>query len=71
MASQPGSNQVALIATDEDCDAIGLIWDPATNSLGTEKKLNNGALPTYTEEQIAAVYVDASTNRNKAIFFNP
>ena len=69
MASQPGSNQVSLIAVDEGIGAVGLIWDPNTNSLGNEKKLNNRALPTYTKEQIAAVYVETSTNRSKAIFF--
>ena len=38
MASQPGTNQVALVVIDNDSDVVGLIWDGNVNSWGTRKK---------------------------------
>ncbi len=68
MASQPGTNQIALTAVDINKDVIGLIWDGDTNSWGNEKKLNSSVLYSYTEEQIAVAYMQSGTNAGKAVF---
>jgi hypothetical protein len=66
MASQPGTNQVALAVIDNDSDVVGLIWDGNVNSWGNEKKV--GTATTYDAEAIGVEYMQASTNAGQALF---
>lgn len=68
MASQPGTNQIALIAQDYNQDVVGLIWDGDTNSWGNEKKLNSLATNSRYEEQIAVAYMQSGANEGQAVF---
>ncbi len=66
MASQPGSNQIALMVLDSNSHTAGLIWNGS--SWGNEKKLNSAALPTNTREPIAVKYMLSGQYRGRAVF---
>ena len=68
MASQPGTNQIALIAQDYNQDVVGLIWDGDTNSWGNEKKVNSLTTNSRYEEQIAVAYMQSGAGAGQAVF---
>ncbi|HBD09759.1 MAG TPA: hypothetical protein DCZ69_16020, partial [Syntrophobacteraceae bacterium] len=66
LASQPNTNQIALMAVDYDSDVVGLIWEGACSSWGNEKKL--GTITTYDTEGFDVEYMQTGTNAGKALF---
>ena len=67
MASQPGTNQVALVVSaTQYYDVAGLIWDGNVNSWGNEKKL--GSATSDDPEAIGVEYMQASTYAGQALF---
>ena len=66
LASKPNSNQVSLIAVDQNGDVVGLIWNGDTNAWGNEKKLNSFASSSY--DAIAVEYMQTGTNGGKSLF---
>ena len=70
LASDPGTNQIALMVVDLDRDVAALIWDGDTNTWDSdsEKKLNSALIPSYTEKQIDVEYMQSGTNQGQALF---
>ena len=67
MASQPGTNQVALVVSaNQYYDVAGLIWDGNVNNWGNEKKL--GSATSDDPEAIGVEYMQASTYAGQALF---
>jgi hypothetical protein len=70
LASDPTTNQIALMVVDIDYDVAALIWDGDTNSWDSlsEKKLNSAFIPTYNEKQIDVEYMQSGDNQGQALF---
>jgi hypothetical protein len=70
LASDPTSNQIALMVVDQDKDVAALIWDGDTNTWDSdnEKKLNSAVIPSSTEKQIDVEYMQSGTNQGQALF---
>lgn len=67
LASKPGSNEIAMIISDDNSDAFGAIWDGDSNSWGNELTLETNNV-NYTTESIAVEYIQRGTNEGKAMF---
>ena len=58
MDSQPGSDQIALVAVDGSNEVVALVWDGVCRTWGSEKKL--GTCTTYDTDGIGVAYMQSS-----------
>ncbi len=66
MASKPGSNEIALVFTDSNADAFGLIW--SGSAWGNEQTLDTNLTYYNNFQPVGVEYIQSGTGAGKAMF---
>lgn len=67
LASNPTSNEIALVFTDNASDSYGVIWNGETNTWGNEQTLET-TLSTSSYQPAGVAYMQTGTGAGKAMF---
>jgi hypothetical protein len=67
LASDPNSNEIALVFADNSADAYGAIWDGDNNTWGNAQALET-TLSTQINQTVGVSYIATGTGAGKAMF---